>query len=665
MSEHQQQSTTASTTSTPSQQLVSPLMTVNNTSFHASNVSQVNGIVNTPSSVCQNGNGMVPVVGQADSEVADPSHRFFRKRKLAKGQYKEVYKAFDEEEALEVAWNEIDCSARCIDLQKVHREVQLLHDIDYAHVIKFHTSWFDEERKCFIFITELMTSGTLKDFIAAQSSKRIRPKIMKKWCRQILSGLQYLHHRNIMHRDLKCDNIFINGNRGEVKIGDLGLSVSGVVSARTVTGTPEFMAPEIYEENYTNSVDIWSFGMCALEMATGEYPYSECENVGQVYRKVSTGVMPMSLQKVTDPLLLDMLKSCLSVDPAQRPTATALLESCPFLQPEQDEISEVIHFPTEDGGNTQSHSNAESTCVSPNPHSQLMYHMSAASALSGDDYIAWVERGPKLLRTTLLQLGLHHGLICERLYQAAEQQNNTNAASQTPSSGGTASQTPAGNTTNSVPTPFVPRKGSGKGLDSLNNTNNNTNNNPSPFVANNGNNSSNSKLNNTNTNSPNRGGGGGGEDPKLVKAKEAEMRILTGVMEHLVTAEGDGAAQHQGNDLTNLSLPPSTASIINVPAGGGGVPKPLQINTLSSSQSQAQAQQHTLGSPDRQLTITHQQPPPPQPSSNTSSAPTTPCEPPSKGNGNSSSFKHPSPPMPLQQMPPIPKAIFTGDLRPL
>eukprot|EP00759_Apiculatamorpha_spiralis_P001990 PhF_6_TR1069/c3_g1_i1/m.2248/K08867/WNK, PRKWNK; WNK lysine deficient protein kinase len=219
MSEHQQQTTTASTTSTPSQQLVSPLMTVNNTSFHASNVSQVNGIVNTPSSVCANGNGVVPVVGQADSEVADPSHRFFRKRKLAKGQYKEVYKAFDEEEALEVAWNEIDCSARCIDLQKVHREVQLLHDIDYAHVIKFHTSWFDEERKCFIFITELMTSGTLKDFIAAQSSKRIRPKIMKKWCRQILSGLQYLHHRNIMHRDLKCDNIFINGNRGEVKIG--------------------------------------------------------------------------------------------------------------------------------------------------------------------------------------------------------------------------------------------------------------------------------------------------------------------------------------------------------------------------------------------------------------------------------------------------------------
>lgn len=54
----------------------------------------------------------------------------------------------------------------------------------------------------------------------------------------------------------------------------------------SVIGTPEFMAPELYEEKYTEKVDIYSFGMCVLEMATGEYPYSECENVGQVFRKV-------------------------------------------------------------------------------------------------------------------------------------------------------------------------------------------------------------------------------------------------------------------------------------------------------------------------------------------------------------------------------------------
>ena len=56
--------------------------------------------------------------------------------------------------------------------------------------------------------------------------------------------------------------------------------------AESVIGTPEFMAPELYEEKYNEKVDIYSFGMCVLEMATGEYPYSECENVGQVFRKV-------------------------------------------------------------------------------------------------------------------------------------------------------------------------------------------------------------------------------------------------------------------------------------------------------------------------------------------------------------------------------------------
>jgi serine/threonine protein kinase len=54
------------------------------------------------------------------------------------------------------------------------------------------------------------------------------------------------------------------------------------------TGTPEFMAPEMYEEHYDESVDVYAFGMCMLEMATSEYPYSECQNAAQIYRKVTS-----------------------------------------------------------------------------------------------------------------------------------------------------------------------------------------------------------------------------------------------------------------------------------------------------------------------------------------------------------------------------------------
>jgi len=54
------------------------------------------------------------------------------------------------------------------------------------------------------------------------------------------------------------------------------------------TGTPEFMAPEMYEEHYDEGVDVYAFGMCMLEMATAEYPYKECSNAAQIYRRVTS-----------------------------------------------------------------------------------------------------------------------------------------------------------------------------------------------------------------------------------------------------------------------------------------------------------------------------------------------------------------------------------------
>lgn len=119
--------------------------------------------------------------------------------------------------------------------------------------------------------------------------KKINPKVVKSWCRQILKGLSFLHSRSppIIHRDLKCDNIFITGTTGSVKIGDLGLATLKNRSfAKSVIGTPEFMAPEMYEEHYDESVDVYAFGMCMLEMATSEYPYSECTGPAQIYKRV-------------------------------------------------------------------------------------------------------------------------------------------------------------------------------------------------------------------------------------------------------------------------------------------------------------------------------------------------------------------------------------------
>ncbi|KAM7280235.1 hypothetical protein ACFE04_007369 [Oxalis oulophora] len=206
--------------------------------------------------------------------------------------------------------------------------------------MKLYTSWVDPVNRNINFITEMFTSGTLREY--RLKHKRVNIRALKNWCRQILSGLLYLHSRNppVIHRDLKCDNIFVNGNQGEIKIGDLGLAAILRKSyAAHCVGTPEFMAPEVYEEEYNELVDIYAFGMCILEMVTFEYPYSECTHPAQIYKKVVSGKKPDAFYKVKDPEVRQFVEKCLA-SVSDRLTAIELLND-PFLQIDDDRVSEL------------------------------------------------------------------------------------------------------------------------------------------------------------------------------------------------------------------------------------------------------------------------------------------------------------------------------------
>lgn len=282
------------------------------------------------------------VAGAADAAKAhigyietDPNGRYGRfEEVLGKGAMKTVYRAIDEVLGVEVAWNQVrlnELMRSPDDLQRLYSEVHLLSTLKHDSIIRFYTSWIDVDQKTFNFITEMFTSGTLREY--RKKYRRVDIRAIKSWARQILQGLVYLHSRDppVIHRDLKCDNIFVNGHLGQVKIGDLGLAaiLRGSKSAHSVIGTPEFMAPELYEEDYNELVDVYSFGMCVLEMLTCEYPYSECANPAQIYKKVTSGKLPGALYSIQDLEAQRFIGRCL-VNASNRQAAKELLLD-PFL----------------------------------------------------------------------------------------------------------------------------------------------------------------------------------------------------------------------------------------------------------------------------------------------------------------------------------------------
>ncbi|XP_062872139.1 serine/threonine-protein kinase WNK1 [Trichomycterus rosablanca] len=255
--------------------------------------------------------------------ATSPGGRFLKfDIELGRGAFKTVYKGLDTETWVEVAWCELqDRKLTKAEQQRFKEEAEMLKGLQHPNIVRFYDSWESTLRgkKCIVLVTELMTSGTLKTYL--KRFKVMKPKVLRSWCRQILKGLHFLHTRTppIVHRDLKCDNIFITGPTGSVKIGDLGLATLMRTSfAKSVIGTPEFMAPEMYEEHYDESVDIYAFGMCMLEMATSEYPYSECQNAAQIYRKVTSGIKPASFNKVNDPEIKEIIEGCIRQNRGER-----------------------------------------------------------------------------------------------------------------------------------------------------------------------------------------------------------------------------------------------------------------------------------------------------------------------------------------------------------
>jgi WNK lysine deficient protein kinase len=152
----------------------------------------------------------------------DPTGRYGRYPELlGSGAVKNVYRGFDLEEGRDIAWNQVKLRNFTGDpsaVKRLYSEIKLLKTLKNENLIVLYGFWRDSENNHLNFITEACASGNLRDY--RKKHKRVSLKALKKWSRQILKGLDYLHTHEpcVIHRDLNCSNIFINGNIGKVNM---------------------------------------------------------------------------------------------------------------------------------------------------------------------------------------------------------------------------------------------------------------------------------------------------------------------------------------------------------------------------------------------------------------------------------------------------------------
>eukprot|EP00298_Acanthocystis_sp_HF-20_P008405 c17661_g1_i2.p1 GENE.c17661_g1_i2~~c17661_g1_i2.p1 ORF type:complete len:387 (-),score=124.46 c17661_g1_i2:34-1194(-) len=243
-----------------------------------------------------------------------------------------VYRGFNMQDGVEVLWHTINIeSLSDAEKQEIQSKFERIIQLKHNNIVSILTFWLDDNGTELHFITELMSSGSLNDFMTRPG--KLGRNTLKRWCIQILLGLNYLHSQNppIVHGKIICQNIFFNGSTGQIKIAcwDLALQFRDLRSPNIIEH-PEILGPEMFEDGGVNElVDIYGFGISVLQLATKKIPYSECKSPKEIYDKIQNRTAPESLNLVQDPQIHEMIAQCLA-DKTRRPTAADLL-ACPFL----------------------------------------------------------------------------------------------------------------------------------------------------------------------------------------------------------------------------------------------------------------------------------------------------------------------------------------------
>ena len=253
---------------------------------------------------------------------------------IGKGSYGSVYKSIHKESRKVVAIKQVPIDA---DLQDMIKEISIMQQCDSPYVVKYYGSYF--KGTDLWIVMEFCGAGSVLDIMkllgkdATNLTKRQVKTFNEEQIATILydtlRGLEYLHLRKKIHRDIKAGNILLN-SEGNAKLADFGVAAqltNTMAKRNTVIGTPFWMAPEVIQDiGYDCVADIWSLGITALEMAEGKVPYIDIHPMRAMFKIPSNPPPSFNEPDKWSSEFIDFVSQCLVKNPQKRATASELLK---------------------------------------------------------------------------------------------------------------------------------------------------------------------------------------------------------------------------------------------------------------------------------------------------------------------------------------------------